>query len=59
PGSPEIHVIEDFSETVRAAAQEASPGDTVLLSPACTSYDHFKNFEERGNAFRQIIMEME
>ncbi|MCC8357610.1 MAG: UDP-N-acetylmuramoyl-L-alanine--D-glutamate ligase [Oscillospiraceae bacterium] len=59
PGSPEIHVIEDFSETVRAAAQEASPGDTVLLSPACTSFDHFKNFEERGNAFRQIIMEME
>ncbi|MCD8322845.1 MAG: UDP-N-acetylmuramoyl-L-alanine--D-glutamate ligase [Oscillospiraceae bacterium] len=59
PGCPEIHVIGDFAQTVQAAAEEADCGDTVLLSPACTSFDCFKNFEERGDAFRRIISEME
>lgn len=59
PGSPEIYMIRDFEETVLSAAAGAEPGDTVLLSPACTSFDRFKNFEERGNAFRKIIEDME
>ncbi len=59
PGSPEIYVIEDFDDTVRAAAAGALPGDVVLLSPACTSFDRFKNFEERGNSFRRLVKELE
>lgn len=59
PGAPEIFVIEDFTETVKAAAASAEPGDTVLMSPASTSFDRFKNFEERGELFRRIIEEME
>lgn len=58
PGQPEIHVMEDFRETVEAAAREAREGDIVLLSPASTSFDRFKNFEERGNTFRKIVEEL-
>ncbi len=59
PGAPEIFVMEDFTETVKAAAAAARPGDTVLMSPASTSFDRFRNFEERGELFRKIVMEME
>ncbi len=54
-----VHVIEDFRDTVLAASAAAEEGDMVLLSPACASFDHFKNFEERGNTFRKIVMELE
>ncbi|HEY3315520.1 MAG TPA: UDP-N-acetylmuramoyl-L-alanine--D-glutamate ligase [Bacillota bacterium] len=44
-----------FDEAVRAAAGYVGPGDIVLLSPACASYDAFNNFEERGARFRELI----
>lgn len=59
PDAPTIHCMDDFTETVRAAAAEAIEGDIVLLSPASTSFDRFKNFEERGNTFRTIVEELE
>lgn len=59
PTRLEIHVIEDFGETVRAAANAAEEGDVVLLSPASTSFDRFKNFEERGDFFRHIVEALE
>ena len=59
PGKPEVHVIDDFADTVRAAAAAAQDGDIVILSPACTSFDRFKNFMERGNTFRRIVEELE
>lgn len=46
---------EDLGEAVKYAASIAARGDSVLLSPAATSYDKYKNFEERGDAFRELI----
>ena len=54
-GTPEIIMRSDFEEAVRAASEAAKNGDIVLLSPACTSFDRFKNFEERGEVFKEIV----
>lgn len=54
-----VYVIEDFDAAVKAAAAGAAEGDVVMLSPASTSFDRFKNFVERGNAFRKIIEDLE
>ena len=52
-----IAIVEDFRDAVLLAAQSAEPGDVVLLSPACASFDKFSNFEERGNYFKEIVRE--
>jgi len=44
-----------LERAVRAAAAAAQPGDVVLLSPACASYDQYDNFEHRGEDFRRIV----
>lgn len=58
-GMPEIIEKPDFYEAVLAAHTSAADGDIVLLSPACTSFDRFKNFEERGNTFKDIVNGLE
>jgi UDP-N-acetylmuramoylalanine--D-glutamate ligase len=45
----------DMFEAVTVASGFAQPGDAVVLSPACSSYDMFKNYKERGHAFRQAV----
>ncbi len=50
---------DDFREAVLAASAAAKEGDTVILSPACTSFDRFRNFEERGNYFKEIVNGLE
>jgi UDP-N-acetylmuramoylalanine--D-glutamate ligase len=47
--------IEPFDEAVARAFDLARPGDQVLLSPACASFDQFKNFEERGDHFEALV----
>ena len=50
-----VYVYDDFTKTVLAASSYAKEGDVVILSPACSSFDRFRNFAERGNAFRRIV----
>ena len=57
-GKPEIVVMEDFTETVHAAAASAQAGDVVLLSPACAAFDKFKNFMVRGKFFKKLVQEL-
>ncbi len=47
-----------LAEAVRVAASRAAPGDVVLLSPGCTSFDEFKDFAERGEKFKQWVREL-
>lgn len=46
------------AEAVHAAFHFAAKGDVVLLSPACASFDLFKNYEDRGNQFKQVVKEL-
>ena len=57
-GEPQIIRAESFYDAVTKAQQNASCGDIVMLSPACASFDLFKNFEERGNLFKKYVMEL-
>ncbi|MDP9204470.1 MAG: UDP-N-acetylmuramoyl-L-alanine--D-glutamate ligase [Gemmatimonadota bacterium] len=49
-----VRLGSDFEEVIRAAKAAARGGDAVLLSPACSSYDMFSNYEERGERFREL-----
>ncbi len=48
-----------LEEAVSVAASAAKPGEVILLSPACASYDQFANFEERGETFKRLVRELE
>ena len=56
-GADKVEVIEcdEYSDAVKTAYEKAVSGDVVLLSPASTSFDRFKNFEERGKLFKSLV----
>ncbi len=55
----EIYMCDTFEETVTISSNISKPGDNVLLSPACASFDMFKNFELRGNKFKELVNELD
>lgn len=57
-GKLPVEVCDDMRSCVRLAFAEAAPGENIVLSPACASFDHFKNFEHRGETFKAIVQEL-
>jgi UDP-N-acetylmuramoylalanine--D-glutamate ligase len=53
-----IQIVDSLFEAVQLAARLAEPGDVVLLSPACASYDMFDNFQHRGQEFTELVREV-
>ena len=56
-GVVSLHSCETLARAVSAAASAAHPGDVVLLAPACSSFDQFENYEQRGRVFKQLVNE--
>lgn len=54
-GFQNIVIVSSLEEAVKISAQHALPGEAVLLSPACASWGMFKNYEERGNMFKDYV----
>jgi UDP-N-acetylmuramoylalanine--D-glutamate ligase len=54
-GATEIELVQTLEDAVRRAAAAARRGDTVLLSPACSSFDQFRNYAERGRIFQELV----
>ena len=52
---PPIHAAKSLEEAVRLASRIARPGEVVLMSPACASFDMFRNYAERGEKFREFV----
>jgi UDP-N-acetylmuramoylalanine--D-glutamate ligase len=53
-----VTIATTMDEAVRIAATLATPGDVVLLSPACASFDWFENYEHRGRVFKQFVAQL-
>ena len=58
PESVTISYAEDMDEAVKLAVSHAHQGDVVLLSPACASFDMFKNYEQRGDVYMSTVREV-
>jgi UDP-N-acetylmuramoylalanine--D-glutamate ligase len=58
PVVPKVMETQEVKSLVRMALEEAKPGDVVLLSPACASFDLFKNYTDRGNQFREAVQQL-
>ena len=56
---PVIESTDAVDKAVRYASELANPGDTVLLSPACSSFDLFKNYQDRGDKFKEAVLALD
>ena len=54
-GFEDIILVDTLEEAIRTCAELSEPGDAVLLSPACASWGMFKNYEERGDKFKEFV----
>jgi UDP-N-acetylmuramoylalanine--D-glutamate ligase len=54
-----VRYCEDLEAAVSEAAGAAVPGEAVLLSPACASFDQFEDYEDRGDSFRRFVEELD
>jgi UDP-N-acetylmuramoylalanine--D-glutamate ligase len=50
-----VRRVDDLTEAVQSAAAAAQPGDVVLLAPACSSFDMFRDYADRGRAFARAV----
>ncbi|HJD02660.1 MAG TPA: UDP-N-acetylmuramoyl-L-alanine--D-glutamate ligase [Candidatus Mediterraneibacter excrementavium] len=57
-GFTDIVMADSFEEAFEKCTEYAEPGDAVLLSPACASWGMFKNYEERGDKFRELVEQL-
>jgi UDP-N-acetylmuramoylalanine--D-glutamate ligase len=57
-GAAPLETADTLAGAIAAAASMAQPGDVVVFSPACSSFDMFRNFEHRGEAFRAAVREL-
>ena len=53
--TPAVVCSLSLNDALLASHSQAQPGDVVLMSPACASFDQFKNFAARGEAFKEIV----
>ena len=54
-----IYLVDTLEEAVQKAKLVTKPHTICLMSPAAASYEYFKNFEEKGNAFKKLVKEIE
>jgi UDP-N-acetylmuramoylalanine--D-glutamate ligase len=57
-GFTSIYCVSSLEKAIQKSAELALPGEIVLLSPACASYDMFKNYEERGEVFKKLVLQL-
>ena len=57
-GVVSIHSCQTLDNAVSAAVSAARPGEVVLLAPACSSFDQFENYEQRGKVFKQLVKDL-
>mgnify|MGYP000896161254 FL=1 len=57
-GFTDTVLVDTFEEAVETCVKYAAPGDAVLLSPACASWGMFQNYEERGDKFKKMVLQL-